>query len=145
MKLIIKYIILSMTLFLSLPIFAQNKNWEEVKSILSTQEQAWNKGDIEAFMQGYWKSDSLKFVGKNGVTYGWQNTFNRYKRDYPDRATMGILKFEIVHQGQMDKKIYFVIGKWFLKREEKGDIGGYFSLIFKKINGKWYIAVDHTS
>jgi len=141
-----KISILSVLLLFSCALLAQNsKNWSEVNTILAVQEKAWNKGNIEAFMQGYWKNDSLKFVGKNGVVYGWQNTFDRYKKNYPDRATMGILKFDIVSKEQMGKEVYFVVGKWHLKRDEKGDVGGYFSLIFRKIKGKWFIVADHTS
>jgi ketosteroid isomerase-like protein len=126
--------------------YAQSgKNWQEVKNILTMQEKAWNEGNIDAFMQGYWKNDSLKFVSKNGVVYGWQNTYDRYKRTYPDRATMGILKFDIVSKEQMGKEVYFLVGKWHLKRDEKGDIGGFFTLIFRKIKGKWLIVADHTS
>lgn len=141
-----KISVLSVLLLFSYALLAQNsKNWSEVNTILAVQEKAWNKGNIEAFMQGYWKNDSLKFVGKNGVVYGWQNTFDRYKKNYPDRATMGILKFDIVSKEQMGKEVYFVVGKWHLKRDEKGDVGGYFSLIFRKIKGKWFIVADHTS
>lgn len=122
-----------------------DKNWTEVQSILSMQEKMWNEGNIDAFMQGYWKNDSLKFVSKDGVVYGWQKTYDRYKRTYPDRATMGVLKFEIVSKEQMGKEVYFIVGKWYLKRNEKGDIGGYFSLVFRKIKGKWLIVADHTS
>ncbi len=125
---------------------AQNsKNWQEVNSLLAMQEKAWNEGNIDAFMQGYWKNDSLKFVSSKGVVYGWQKTYERYQKNYPDRASMGVLKFEIVSKEQMGKEVYFVVGKWFLKRDEKGDIGGYFSLIFRKIKGKWCIVADHTS
>ena len=137
---------ISILFFVSYFSFAQkDKNWNEVNAILAMQEKAWNEGNIDAFMQGYWKNDSLKFVGKNGVVYGWQNTFDRYKKNYPDRATMGILKFDIVSKELMGKEVYFVVGKWHLKRDEKGDVGGYFSLIFRKIKGKWLIVADHTS
>ena len=136
------------TSFMFLNSFAQaqsNKNWKEVKGILEMQEKAWNEGNIDAFMQGYWKNDSLKFVSNKGVVYGWQSTYDRYKRTYPDRATMGILKFDIVSKEQMGKEVYFIVGKWHLKRDEKGDIGGFFTLIFRKISGKWLIVADHTS
>jgi ketosteroid isomerase-like protein len=143
---IFKIIFLALFSFVFQVSFAQsNKNWQEVNNILAVQEKAWNEGNIDAFMQGYWKNDSLKFVSNKGVVYGWQNTYERYKKNYPDRATMGILKFELVSKEQMGKEVYFVVGKWFLKREEKGDIGGYFTLIFRKIKGKWYIVADHTS
>ncbi|TAH21152.1 MAG: DUF4440 domain-containing protein [Cytophagales bacterium] len=141
-----KITFLGLFLLISSFLLAQNnKNWSQVSDILAVQEKAWNEGSIDAFMQGYWKNDSLKFIGKNGVVYGWQNTFDRYKKNYPDRATMGVLKFEVVSKEQMGKEVYFVVGKWHLKREEKGDVGGYFSLIFRKIKGKWYIVADHTS
>lgn len=141
------FYLLWLSLLFSFPTFAQkNQVWEEIQLLLSAQEKAWNEGNIEVFMQGYWKSDSLKFIGKNGVTQGWKSTYERYLKTYPDRATMGTLKFDIVHHEQMDRKVYFVIGKWHLKRsEDKGDIGGFFSLIFRKIKGKWLIVVDHTS
>lgn len=141
-----KIVFIIVFMFISSFSFAQkDKNWNEVNAILAMQEKAWNEGNIDAFMQGYWKNDSLKFVGKNGVVYGWQNTFDRYKKNYPDRATMGILKFEIISKEQIDKGVYFVVGKWNLKRDEKGDVGGYFTLIFRKIKGRWLIVADHTS
>ncbi len=96
-------------------------------------------------MEGYWKSDSLMFIGSNGITYGWQSTFNNYKKRYPDRATMGALKFDILKMDFHSKNTCWLLGKWHLTRPEKGDVGGYFTLIFKKINGKWLIVSDHTS
>ncbi len=141
-----KTLFLVVFLFLSSISFAQkDKNWEEVNAILAMQEKAWNEGNIEAFMQGYWKNDSLKFVSKNGVVYSWQSTFDRYKKNYPDRATMGVLKFDVISKELMGKEVYFVVGKWHLKRDEKGDVGGYFTLIFRKIKGLWLIVADHTS
>ncbi|GAB4251729.1 MAG: hypothetical protein Kow0079_05930 [Vicingaceae bacterium] len=74
------------------------------------QEVAWNNGNIEGFMKGYWESDSLKFVGKNGIKYGWQNTLENYKKSYPDKATMGILKFDVI-QLEVYGKSAFVLGK----------------------------------
>ncbi len=141
------YLSLACLLFSATHLLAQKTQaWQEIQLLLTAQEKAWNEGNIDLFMEGYWKSDSLKFVSKNGVTRGWKNTYERYLKSYPDRATMGTLKFDIVHHEQMDRKVYFVIGKWHLKRsEDKGDVGGFFSLIFKKIKGKWLIIVDHTS
>lgn len=114
-------------------------------SLLNRQTADWNAGQIDAFMEGYWKSDSLSFMGASGVTYGWQNTLNNYKKRYPDLATMGQLKFDIVRMNRLEKNAYYLIGKWALTRPEKGNIGGYFSLIFRKIKGKWLIVSDHTS
>ncbi len=118
-----------------------------ITKIMQDQEVAWNNGDIDAFMVAYWKSDSLKFIGKNGITYGWQNTLDNYKKSYPDKATMGILDFTILSIDQASPGTAIVVGKWFLKREksEKGDVGGYFTLIWKKTETHWVIVMDHTS
>jgi hypothetical protein len=117
-----------------------------VMTVLSTQQTAWNQGDIDAFMQGYWQNDSLTFIGKNGVTKGWQQTWANYKKSYPDKATMGQLLFDILSVEEFSPTTIFVIGKWNLKREEtKGDLGGHFTLVFKKINNRWVIVSDHTS
>ena len=96
-------------------------------------------------MAGYWKSDSLVFIGKSGLTYGFDKTLANYKKNYPDKATMGILEFDIKKVEKINRKVYFVIGKWHLTRKEKGDIGGHYSLIFKRIKGIWTIISDHSS
>lgn len=124
-------------------IFAQN-NDADIQLVLHNQEKAWNNGDLEAFMKGYWKSDSLIFVGKSGITYGWQKTLDNYKKGYPDTAAMGKLHFDILEMKPVSDNAYFIIGKWQLIRSI-GNIGGYFSLLFKKINGEWLIICDHTS
>lgn len=132
-------------LFVSLSFsgFAQKKS--EILEVLNRQQENWNKGDIETFMQDYWKSDELKFIGKNGIVKGWQATLDRYLKSYPDRATMGQLKFDIKEVDFLSKKSAWVLGQWHLTRPEKGDVGGFFTLIFKKIDGKWVIVSDHTS
>ena len=109
------------------------------------QQKAWNSGDLDGFMNGYWQSDSLKFIGKNGITYGYEATLENYKKSYPDIETMGKLKFDILSIQQLDKNHIFVIGKWYLKRDTKEDLGGHFTLIWKKINKKWVIIADHSS
>jgi ketosteroid isomerase-like protein len=109
-----------------------------------TQTQAWNQGNLEDFMAGYWKSDSLKFIGKSGITYGWQATLNNYKKSYPDKAAMGILTFEIISVEKTSNKTAFVIGKWKLKRQND-EPKGYFTLFWRKIKGKWFIVADHSS
>jgi ketosteroid isomerase-like protein len=134
-------------LFLSISVCQaqQNPDQKAIMQLLMKQEADWNAGNVDAFMEGYWKSDSLAFIGAKGPTYGWQNTLNNYKVRYPDRATMGTLKFTIVRLNPLDKNAYFIIGQWHLTRPEKGDIGGHFTLVFRKINGKWLIVSDHTS
>lgn len=124
--------------------YSQDKDKKQILGILKTQTEAWNRGDIDAFMHGYWESDSLKFIGKSGVTYGYKATLSRYKKDYYDSAQMGKLSFDIVEVKQLSHQYYFVVGKWFLKRSV-GDIGGLYTLLFRKINGKWVIVVDHSS
>lgn len=118
---------------------------DDIIKVMNFQVEKWNQGDIDGFMDTYWKSPELKFIGSNGVTKGWQATLDRYHRAYPDRATMGILNFDIQEIDFLSKKSAWVLGKWHLTRDEKGDIGGYFTLIFKKINKKWVIVNDHTS
>jgi ketosteroid isomerase-like protein len=125
-------------------IFAQKNDDADIQLVLHNQEKAWNNGDLEAFMKGYWKSDSLMFVGKSGVTYGWQKTLDNYKKGYPDTAAMGKLLFDILEMKPVSEDTHFIIGKWQLIRSI-GNIGGYFSLLFKKINGEWLIICDHTS
>jgi len=111
---------------------------------MSAQEEAWNRGDLESFMAGYLKSDSLTFIGKSGVTYGWQNTLNNYRRGYPDMAAMGKLRFRLIQIKRLSKRYCHVIGHWHLTRP-KGDLEGHFTLLFKKIKGKWLIVADHSS
>lgn len=95
-------------------------------------------------MNGYWNNDSLKFIGKSGIQYGWQQTLENYKKSYPDKSTMGILKFDIVKIESLSKNSAFVIGKWALTRD-KGDVSGFFTLLFRIIDGKWLIVCDHSS
>lgn len=139
-----KYSLLLVILFFFLNSSAQSSDEKEIRNILATQTAAWNRGDIDQFMNGYWESDSLMFIGKSGVTYGWSNTLNNYKKGYPDTAAMGKLKFDLIQVKKLSKKYYHVTGKWFLKRSI-GDIGGHYTLLFQKINGRWVIISDHSS
>lgn len=111
---------------------------------LYTQQACWNNGDIDCFMQTYWKSDSLKFIGKDGITFGWQATIERYKHRYPDKSYMGVLSFEVLEMEYLSENSLMLVGKWGLKRD-MGDVGGHFTLIWKRINGTWLIVTDHTS
>ncbi len=115
-----------------------------VRNILETQRLAWNEGNIEKFMDAYWKNDSLMFIGKSGVTYGWQNTMNNYKKGYPDTAAMGKLAFDILHVKRLSVLYFSVVGKWHLTRSI-GDVGGHFTLLFKKIKNRWVMVSDHSS
>lgn len=122
---------------------AQTNEETAIRNTMKAQVNAWNHGNIDAFMQTYWQNDSLIFVGSK-TTYGWQTTLENYKRNYPDTAAMGRLSFNLLQLKPLSPEYYFVMGEWHLKRTA-GDVGGYFTLLFKKINGKWLIIVDHSS
>ena len=141
----ISVILILLICFNANSIIGQNKNESQIRSILGNQTKYWNQGNLERFMEGYWGNDSLAFIGKSGLTYGFDKTLANYKKNYPDMATMGSLDFEIKKIEKLSKKIYFVIGKWHLTRKEKGDLKGQYSLIFKKIRRKWTIISDHSS
>lgn len=136
--------LLTLLLVLTTLGWAQDKDRAAILSILDRQTIDWNKGDIDAFMKGYWNSDSLMFIGKSGVTYGYQNTLNNYKKNYKGADQMGKLTFNILQVKRISKDAYFVVGKWFLKRNA-GDVGGHYTLVFRKINGEWVIVSDHSS
>ena len=135
-------------LFFSTTVFAQialDTNAEKVISkIMKAQEVNWNKGDLERFMEGYWNNAELVFVGRNGPTYGYQNTLENYKKGYPNKDSMGQLHFDILHTQQWDENTIQLIGKFTLTRE-KDQPTGYFTLLFRKINSTWKIVSDHSS
>ncbi|KUG07871.1 L-asparaginase [Solirubrum puertoriconensis] len=118
---------------------------QQIRAVLSTQTAAWNRGDVAAFMQGYWQSDSLLFIGKNGPTRGWQRTLENYRRSYPDAAAMGQLSFSQLRVHPIGADAAHVVGHWQLARPTAGDVGGWFTLLFRKIEGKWVIVADHSS
>lgn len=131
-------------LFAFTNVHAQNSGEAAVKNILAQQTASWNRGDIEGFMKGYWKNDSLMFIGKSGVTYGWQNTFDTYKKNYPDVAAMGQLTFTLIKIQKLSNSFFAVVGKWRLARN-MGNLQGHFTLLFKNIGGNWVIVQDHSS
>ena len=134
------------TLFLlaTFAAFAQKDTETEIRRLLATQTESWNRGDVEGFMQTYWKSDSLMFIGKKGVVRGWQQTLDNYKKGYPDTAAMGKLSFDIVEVKPLSKEYAFVVGKWMLKRSI-GDVSGHYTLLLRRIKGQWKIVADHSS
>jgi ketosteroid isomerase-like protein len=137
------------TIFLiAITITAHAQTDQDKKEILATlnrQVSDWNQGNIKSFMNGYWESDSLMFVGKTGVTYGYEATYQGYLKRYPDLATMGKLKFTYINFSFPGPGVAFVVGKFHLTRPEKGDLEGHYTLLWKKIKGKWVIICDHTS
>ncbi len=108
---------------------------------MKAQEKAWSQNDLEGFMQGYWKSDSLKFYGNSGLTYGWENTLANYKKGYPTKDHSGTLNFKINDISKIESNSYWVMGEYFLKRTV-GDANGIFMIIFRKIDGEWKIVAD---
>lgn len=123
---------------------AQKTEEEQIRKLLTTQTEEWNKGNIEGFMQTYWQSDSLMFIGKAGVKRGWRETLNNYKKSYPDTTAMGKLSFDILVVKKLSPDYYYVVGKWMLKRTI-GDLKGHYDLLLQKRKGRWVIIADHSS
>ena len=121
------------------------KDVTAIQTVLAEQEAAWNRGDLDGLMEGYGQSDSLSFVGSRGLTRSWSTTLSNYKSSYPDKSTMGTLVFKILHLRKVQGKSAYMVGSWTLLRPKKGDIGGHFSLVWKRIKGKWLIVADHSS
>lgn len=120
---------------------SQSEAVEAITEVMRLQEKAWSANDLEGFMQGYWKSDSLKFYGSSGLTKGWQQTLDNYKKGYPTKEHSGTLTFKLNDISKIDEGSYWVMGDYFLKRTV-GDTNGVFLIIFKKINGEWKIVAD---
>lgn len=135
---------LTLSLFISVALSGQIDDEMEVRKVLSVQNEAWNRGDVDAFMVGYWENDSLMFIGSTGITYGYKNTLANYKKRYPDTAAMGKLTFNLIKVKRLSSEYYHVTGKWNLQRSI-GDAGGHFTLVFRKINNRWVIVSDHSS
>lgn len=128
----------------SLVLFAQRSDEAKIRTLLAEQTTAWNRGDLEGFMKGYWKNDSLLFIGKSGVTRGWQSTLANYKKGYPDTAAMGKLSFDVLQVKKLSADYFFVVGKWMLRRTA-GDLSGHYTLLLRKLYGRWQIVADHSS
>jgi hypothetical protein len=138
-----KYIYLLALVCFSQNSFAQTEveDKEAIREVLDTQRIAWSNNDLEGFMEGYWKSDSLKFYGSNGITYGWEQTLANYKKGYPTKDHSGTLTFKLNDISRIADDSYWVMGEFFLKRSV-GDANGIFMIIFKKIDGEWKIVAD---
>lgn len=140
-----KKLSLLISLLVSLTALAQTADEKEILRMLERQTKSWNKGDVPGFMEGYWESDSLMFIGKSGITYGYAQTLANYLKNYPSKEDMGKLTFDIKKVNMLADDACFVIGKWHLKREQKGDLSGHFTLLFRKLKGQWVIVADHSS
>lgn len=122
----------------------QKTEQQAITALMEQQTLCWNRGDIKGFMATYWQNDSLCFIGKKDVTYGWQNALQRYEKSYPDQQAMGKLRFNLQQIKLLSPRYCFVIGHWHLSRQA-GDLEGEFTLLLKKMNGEWKIIVDHSS
>lgn len=123
---------------------SQAPSESQIRTVLGAQVAAWNRGDIDSFMNGYWRSDKTLFIGANGVTRGWQAVLDRYHRSYPNREAMGHLTFSNLEIQQDCPGAAVVIGEYHLQRE-KDHPSGVFTLNFRKFPDGWRIVVDHTT
>ncbi len=121
-----------------------SKSELQVVQLLEQQAKDWNEGNIEAFMEGYWRSPDLVFIGSKGPTYGWSQTLMNYKKGYPNKGAMGSLRFDLLQVTQQSRRVVSVVGKFILERKDE-TLDGHFLLIVKKIKGEWNIIADHTS
>lgn len=142
----IKVFLLSVLILISFKVHSQKpkKQVSEVSACMALQEKAWNSFDIDGFMAFYWNNDSLMFIGSKGITYGWKQTLANYKKSYSSTELMGHLSFTNISMEVLSKDAVHVVGKWLIKRKDS-EIGGHYSLLWKKIDGKWVITRDHTS
>lgn len=139
-----KSLLTAVTILFAAIASAQSSDETTIRQMLDRQTKDWNAGSLDNFMQGYWKSDSLMFIGKSGITYGWNKTLANYKKSYPDTAAMGKLHFDILVVKPLSPEYYQVIGKWYLQRTA-GDLKGHYTLLLRKIAGEWVIVADHSS
>lgn len=116
----------------------------DITALLATQAAAWNRGDIDGFMQAYAQTDELRFASGGTITYGWKNTLARYKQRYPDKAAMGTLAFTELIVTELAPDAALVFGHWQLTREKDAP-HGLFTLTLKKTAAGWRIVHDHTS
>jgi len=131
-------------LFTAFATLAQSADEQAIRKLMDEQTKGWNRGSLDEFMNGYWNSDSLEFIGKNGISYGYAQALANYKKDYDSPEKMGQLFFTLLQLKRLSPEYYLITGKWFLKRKA-GDVGGIYTLLFRKIDGQWVIVVDHTS
>ncbi len=118
------------------------------RALLSWQRDAWNRADIDGFMQGYWRSDQLRFAGGDAWRSGWHETLDRYRKTYPDAAAMGRLDFDLVEVRALSPDVVYVFGKWSLALDKPGDGApphGLFTLLVERKDGRWVVTRDHTS
>ena len=117
---------------------------EAIRGVLTAQQAAWNRGDIPAFLQGYWNSPEVTFSGSDGIVRGYEGLLDRYRKSYPDQQSMGELEFSELEIRVLAPDAALVLGHWHLKRSH-GDLEGVFTLVFRRFPVGWRIIHDHTS
>jgi ketosteroid isomerase-like protein len=137
-------VVLSAAILFSLPKPADDMMSKEIEMVLGSQRSAWNRGDLDGFMKGYWQSPELTFSSSGGVTRGWQPVMERYQQRYKDAQGMGFLDFSELEVHPLGMDAAFVLGKWHLKRGTE-ELGGSFTLVFQRFADGWKIVHDHTS
>ena len=143
-KLIFKILLFYFVIFLTC--CKSTNNCDEIYDLMQEQEESWNEGNIDDFMNKYWNNDSLIFLGKSGINYGWKKTISNYKNSYKDKNEMGRLEFKNILCKPINKSTHIIAGKWSIFREDSiRNIGGYYSLIWVKKDKVWKIIYDHTS
>ena len=128
----------------TIPLACHADSSEEIRAVMKGQEEAWNRGDIEGFMNGYWRSEQTVFVSGDKITRGWQGVLDRYKAKYSDRDKMGALKFSDLEITTLGPDSAVALGRWQLKRANDQPHGT-FTLIFRKTADGWRIIQDHSS
>ena len=147
MKKVVLFVVFLLTVLISCnseivkETISEDAEKQEILAIMKAQEKAWSNNDLEGFMQGYWKSNDLKFYGSNGITFGWDKTLANYKKGYPTKEHSGTLKFKVNDISKINEGAYFVMGEYHLLRTI-GNANGVFMIIFKKINNEWKIIAD---
>lgn len=135
------FLLCLLTISITVTSQTQVKDEEAIRAVLKMQQDAWNQNDLEDFMQGYWKSDSLKFYGSKRITSGWEKTLENYKKGYPSKEYTGTLSFTIETITKIEENSYYVMGQFHLVRDT-GNANGVFLIIFRKIEGEWKIIAD---
>ena len=153
---LLKIIMTSLLFSVSISVVSAQVDWagpslhvegmpQEVAAVMERQQYEWNRGDLEGFMQGYWQSDSLMFIGKSGVTQGHAATLSRYKAGYPDTNAMGKLAFTNVRWISLGIDHGWLLGEWKLERLNGESSGGMYTLLWRRQEGSWVIVADHSS
>ena len=142
-------LLFAVTLLFAVPVFilAQTngeKTRAAIRAVLDAQAAAWNRGDVEGYMDGYDRSPNTEFVGGDSITRGWQQVLDRYKKKYDTREKMGVLTFSDLKISLVSKDAALVLGRWRLKRASD-EPHGTFTLLFRKTKAGWRIVHDHSS